>query len=199
MSFLACERFSCCIEGVAKSALCITRSFSKKIFSTLNLENWDGNALSNSPKAFGTKLNSLKKGSIAKCCAKVCASWAKSLRAEIRRKITWGDFYQEGCASRAARDLSEKCYQAQEFGQSFFCTDSKARMMLAPTSERPEERVFAVDSGASRHMKSWKRKEFRRILNGEKVQNPQQCWLQTWKCTSSRKDKFFQSRLNLFF
>ena len=40
--------------------------------------------------------------------SKVCASWAKSLRAKNRGEITWGDSDQERCARKVAWVLSKK-------------------------------------------------------------------------------------------
>ena len=42
--------------------------------------------------------------------------------------------------------------QAQEFAQNYVLCSVEAKVMPAPTSTRPEEREFVVDSGASMHM-----------------------------------------------
>ena len=50
----------------------------------------------------------------------------------------------------------ETYVQAQKCGPSYVKTPFEARVMPAPTSKRPEEREFAVNSGASVHMMSKK-------------------------------------------
>ena len=50
-----CARISCDIEGVYTIGLCISRFLSEKDLFYVNLENWDRNSPSNSPKAPGTK------------------------------------------------------------------------------------------------------------------------------------------------
>ena len=123
----------------------------------VNLEYWDRNTPSNSRKAPGTNpKNSGKKGSIARCYPKVCASWAKSLRAKIWGKITWGDLAR---ARKAAWDLAKNIYNLKNSDKAAFKILGQERVMPAPTtSKRPEEREFVVDSGASIHMMS--KKEF---------------------------------------
>ena len=63
---------------------------------------------------------------------------------------------QEGCARRAAWDLSKNIYKFKNADKTTFNSPIKARVMPAPTSKCPEEREFVVDSGASVHMMSEK-------------------------------------------
>ena len=64
--------------------------------------------------------------------------------------------HQEGCARRAAWDLTKNIYKLKHWEQATFYTPTEAKVMLEHTSKRPEEREFVVDSGASTHMMSKK-------------------------------------------
>ena len=68
----------------------------------------------------------------------------------------------------------DKHSQAQEFGQNTLCTLIEAKVMPTPTSTRPEEREFAVDSGASVHMMRKKKSELRRDGHSGKGPEPLQ-------------------------
>ena len=63
---------------------------------------------------------------------------------------------QEGCARRVAWDLAKHIYKLKNSDKAAFYILVEARVMPAPTSKRPEEREFAVDSGVSVHMMSKK-------------------------------------------
>ena len=52
--------------------------------------------------------------------------------------------------------FGEKYLQAQEFGHNYALYSYWSKVVPLPTSTRPEEREFAVDSGASMHMMSKK-------------------------------------------
>ena len=52
------------------------------------------------------------------------------------------------------RGILRKYLQVQEFGKTTFYTPIEAKVMPAPTSKRPEDREYVVDSGASVHMMS---------------------------------------------
>ena len=58
--------------------------------------------------------------------------------------------HQERCARRAAWNLAKHIYKLKSAGKTPFYTPNEARVMPAPTSKRPEEREFVVDSGASK-------------------------------------------------
>ena len=55
-------------------------------------------------------------------------------------------------------DLAKIMYKLKNSDTTTFYTSIEAKVMSAPTSTRPEEREFVVDSGASMHMMS--KKEF---------------------------------------
>ena len=63
---------------------------------------------------------------------------------------------QERCAGREAWDLAKHIYKLKNADKATFYTPIEARLLPAPTSKRPEEREFVVDSGTSLHMLSKK-------------------------------------------
>ena len=65
-------------------------------------------------------------------------------------------FHPERCARKAAWDLAQNIYMLQNSDTTTLFSPIEARVMLAPTSTRPEERELAVDSGASMHIMSKK-------------------------------------------
>ena len=70
---------------------------------------------------------------------------------------------------KAAWDLAENIYKAQEFGQKLV----ESKVCRRPiTSKRPEDREFVVDSGASMHMMSKKELSSEEVMDSKKVQNP---------------------------
>ena len=62
--------------------------------------------------------------------------------------------HQERCARKAAWDLAKNIYKLKYSDRTTLYTPIEAKAMVAPTSTRPEEREFVVDSGASMHMVS---------------------------------------------
>ena len=62
--------------------------------------------------------------------------------------------HQERCARKTAWDLAKNIYKLKHADKTTLKTPTKAKVMPAPTSTRPEEREFVVDSGASMHMMS---------------------------------------------
>ena len=62
--------------------------------------------------------------------------------------------HKERCARRVAWYLAKCIYKLKNADTTRFFSPVEARAMLAPTSNRPEEREFVVDSGASMHMLS---------------------------------------------
>ena len=63
---------------------------------------------------------------------------------------------QERCARRVAWDLATNTCKLMISDKTMLSTYAEAKVMPAPTSTRPEEREFVVDSGASMHMISKK-------------------------------------------
>ena len=64
--------------------------------------------------------------------------------------------HQERCARKAAWDLANNIYKLKNSDKTMFYVPGEVKAMPAPTSKRPEEREFVVDSGASMHMMSKK-------------------------------------------
>ena len=68
--------------------------------------------------------------------------------------------------------FGENIYKLKNSDKTTFCTPIEAKVMLAPTSTRPEEREFVVDSGASMHMMSKKELSSVEMDTVKKVLNP---------------------------
>ena len=113
----------------------------------VSLECWDRNAPSNSPKAPGTKSKFWKERGPSRGIIQKCAPHERSPGA---RK------FGERCARKAAWDLAKNIYKLKNSDRTTFHTPIEAKVMLAPTSTRPEEREFAADPGAPTHMMSRK-------------------------------------------
>ena len=64
--------------------------------------------------------------------------------------------WQERCAREAAWKLAKHIQQLKEKDKTAFFSPSKNRCLPAPSTRKPEEREFVVDSGASMHMISKK-------------------------------------------
>ena len=63
--------------------------------------------------------------------------------------------HQERCARKAAWDLTKNIYMLKNSDKATFHIPGEAKVMSTPiASKRPEEREFAVDSGALMHMMS---------------------------------------------
>ena len=101
--------------------------------------------------------NSGKKRSIAR-------NYPKSVNimsAVFARQNSGKDHMRKHCTMKdapreAAWDLARNIYKLKSSDKATFCTPIEAKVMSAPTSKRPEEREFVVDSGASMHMMSKK-------------------------------------------
>ena len=52
-----------------------------------------------------------RKGSIARYYPKVCASWAQSLRAKFRRRITWGDLAPRKMRPQSSMGFGENIHK----------------------------------------------------------------------------------------
>ena len=79
---------------------------------------------------------------------------------------------QKRCARIATWDLAKNICKLKNSDGTTLYTPIEARVMPAPTSTRPEESEFSVDSGASMHMLSKKKIKLRRNEHSKKVQNP---------------------------
>ena len=64
--------------------------------------------------------------------------------------------WQERCAREAAWKLAKSVFKLKEHEKATFFSPSENRCLPAPSTIKPEEREFVVDSGASMHMISKK-------------------------------------------
>ena len=64
--------------------------------------------------------------------------------------------HQARCARREAWDLAKSVCKFEAQDKATFYSPTDAWVMRAPSSKKPEEREFMVDSGASMHMLSKK-------------------------------------------
>ena len=120
-------------------------------------ENWDRNTPSNPSKALGTKLKIRERkgpsrGIIQKWAPHERSPWAPTFGERSHDET----FHPERCARKAAWDLAKNIYKLQNSDTTTLFSPIEAKKMPAPTSTRPEEREFAVDSKASMHMMSKK-------------------------------------------
>ena len=123
----------------------------------MNLENWDRNTPSNSPKAPGTKKFGKRKGPsrglIQKCAPHERSPCAPKFEESSHEET----LHQERCARKAAWDLAKHMHKLKNSDKTTFYIPGEVKGMSTPiTSKRPEEREFVVDSGASVHMMSKK-------------------------------------------
>ena len=111
----------------------------------VNLDCWDRNTPSNSPRARGTKLKTRERKGPSRGIVQKCAAHERSRCVpKFEDRLHEETLQQERCGRGVAWDSDE----------ATFYTSVEARAMPAFTSKRPEERGFAVDSGASMHMLS---------------------------------------------
>ena len=95
---------------------------------------------------------------------------------------------------QSSMGFGENICKLKNSDKAAFKTLVEARAMLAPTSKRPYERVFAVDSGASMHKMSKKRVKLRGIGHFAKVENPYCGAYTQWRSAYKRGGTCFRSR-----
>ena len=128
----------------------------RKSLFNVKLEYWDRNTPSNSPEAPGTNKKFWKDR----------VHWeelSKSVRLTggvLARPISGKDDMRRPCNKKDApakhRGIWRNIYKLNNSDKITFSTPIEAKVMLAPTSTRSEEREFVVDSGAWLHMLSKK-------------------------------------------
>ena len=169
-----CERISCLNEGVLPIGLCISRFLFEKIYSTWTWKFGSKTHRQILQRHPARNQKSVKKGSIARYYPKVCASWAYSLRAEIRGKITRGDLAPRNMRLQSSVGFGKTYLQAQEFRQNYvlccWWREGGCRHLLL--QKRTEEREFVVDSGASMHMMSKKELSSEEMGTVKRSSNP---------------------------
>ena len=148
-----CEKISCCTEGSPHNWVVYLKILIRESLFYVNLECWDRNTPSNSPKGhLAPNQNSGRKGSIARCYER--SPCAPKFEDRSREE----NLTQERCARKATSDLAKHIYKLQNSDKTTFHVPREVKGISTPvTSKRPEEREFAVDAGASMHMMSKKR------------------------------------------
>ena len=106
--------------------------------------------------------------------------------------------HQERCGRKAAWDLATYIHELKTSDKTTFYTPIEAKAMLAPTSTRPEEREFVVDSGASMHMMSKKELSSEEMDTLRRSRTPTVVLTANGKCTPVKKKQVFVHDLNLF-
>ena len=118
----------------------------------VNKENWDQNTPSTSPRARGPQIKIRGRVHREELPQSVRLMSARQKLEARSHEETW---HQERCA-RGAWNLANNIYKLKNADKATRYTSVEARAMPAPTSKRPEERKFVVDSGASMRMLSKK-------------------------------------------
>ena len=117
---------------------------------------------SNSPKAPGTKLKFGKE----RVHREELSKSVHLMSVVLARQILGKDHMRRPrCARKAVWDLARHIYKLKNSDKTSFYTCLEARRKPAPTSIRPEEREFVVDSGASMLMLSKKELTVKRSRN----------------------------------
>ena len=150
-----CARISCDIEGVYTIGLCISRFLSEKDLFYVNLENWDRNTPSNSPKAPGTKSKFGKE----RVHREVLSKSVRLMSVVLARRNSRTDHMRKLCTKKDApakqRGIWRKTFTSSRIrDKATFKIPGEAKVMSTPitSKKKTEEREFVVDSGASIHM-----------------------------------------------
>ena len=98
-----------------------------------------------------------------------CAPHERSPCAEIRGRST---LHQERCARKTAWDAAKHIYKLKNSDKTMYYVPGEVKAMLAPTSKRPEEREFVLDSGALVHMMSKKELSSEEMGTVKRSRNP---------------------------
>ena len=107
--------------------------------------------------------------------------------------------HQERCARKAAWDLAKNIYKLKNSDKAAFYVPGEAKVMSAPVaSKRPEEREFAVDSGASVHMMSKKELSSGEMDIVKMSRTPTEVWTANGEVHSHEEAQAFVHDLNQF-
>ena len=142
-----CERKS--ITGVYTNGLCISRLLSDNLFHVKR-----ENCRQILQGHWGPSKKSGKIGSIARSCPKVWTSRAQSLRAKIRRKITWGILAPRKMRPQSCMGFSENIYKLKNVDKDTRYTPIEARVVPASNFDKTRGARFLSKSGAPVHMAS---------------------------------------------
>ena len=94
--------------------------------------------------------------------------------------------------------FGEHIYKLKNSDKTTFCTPFEVRAMPAPTSTRPEEREFVVDSGAPMHTMSKKELVSEEMDTVERSRTPAVVLTSNGEVHSHDEAQVFVHDLNLF-
>ena len=106
--------------------------------------------------------------------------------------------HQERCARRVAWHLAKNIHKLKNADKATFCTPIEARVMLAPTSKRPKQREFVVDSGASMHMMSKNKLSSDELYTLRRSRNPTVVLTANGEVHTNEEAQVYVHDLNLF-
>ena len=187
-----CKRISCNVEGVYTIGLCISRFLSEKVYPTWT---WKIGIETHRQILWGypIKKNRERKGPSRGIIQK-CALHERSPSAPKFEEISHEEtLFQERCARKAAWVLAKNVYKLKNSDKTTFYT-AVEKGMPAPTSKRPEEGEFVVDSGASTHMMSEKELSSEEMGTVKRSYSGVDCW---WRSAHSRGGTSVRSWLEL--
>ena len=123
-------------------------------------ECWDRDAPSSSPKGTWHQIKIRERKGPSRGVIQKCAPHGRSPCApKFEDRSHEETLTQERCARKSAWDLAKNIYKLKNSDKATFYVVSEVKGMSTPiTSKRSEEREFVVDSGASMHMMSKKKK-----------------------------------------
>ena len=122
----------------------------------MNLECWDQNTPSKFSKGTWHQIKIRERKGPSRGIIQKCAPHGRSPCApKFGERSHEETLHQERCARKAAWDLTKNIYMLKNSDKATFHIPGEAKVMSTPiASKRPEEREFAVDSGALMHMMS---------------------------------------------
>ena len=165
----------------------------------VNLEYWDRNTPSNSPQPPGTESKFGKERvhrevlsqSVRVMDGPCAPKFGEVLHEETR--------HQGRCARKAAWDLAKNIYKLKNSDKATIYVPGEAKVMSTPVaSKRPEEREFAVDSGASVHMMSKKELSSGGMDVVKMSRTPPEVWTANGEVHSHEEAQAFVHDLNQF-
>ena len=147
------DQLPCSIKGVFTIGLCFPRHrATEEVYPT---EEREIGAPSISPTAHGTPKKFGRRwgpsqGVIQKCEPQERNPCAPTFEGGTQQET----LQQERCARRETWDLANSVHELKTKEKVTFESPTEAWVMPVPSSKKPEEREFVVDSGAPMHMLS---------------------------------------------
>ena len=106
--------------------------------------------------------------------------------------------HQERCACRVAWNLAKQIHMLRNADNASFHTPVEARVVPAPTSKRPDEREFVVDSGATMCMLSKKNSSSGEMDTVKRSRTPTVVLTANGEVQAHEEAQVFVHDLNLF-